>query len=225
MRAVRIGAAVAAAVLSAGSPARSQASEPSRPAHFVLVGASIGKAWDLPAFPARMHLSGVSFEYEGVFDFDKSPAVEALLAREAGRPDAIVLKECASYFPGDLARYETLLRSWIAASRAAGVVPIVATVSPVVRPRGIAERLRAMVKTRLLRRPDPAQQIREYNDRLRRIAADEALPLLDLEAALRVSESDRSLRPDLTSGDGLHLNAKAYERLDAALAALVSSRR
>jgi len=214
-----------AAALSAGDPARAEAAGARPPERYAVVGASIGKAWDLPAFPARMHLPGVSFEYEGVFDFDKSQAVAALLARQTGRPDAIVLKECASYFPGDLARYERLLRSWIAASRAAGVVPIVATVSPVVRPRGIAERLRAMVKTRLLGRPDPNAQIREYNDRVRRIAADEGIPLLDLETALRVSDSDRSLRPDLTSGDGLHLDAKAYERLDAALAELVSSLR
>lgn len=222
---IRFALAIAAAALGAGAPAR--ATTPARHGlvHYALVGASIGQAWNLPDFPRRMHLPGLSFEYEGVFDFDKSRAIEALLARRAGRPDAIVLKECASYFPGDLAHYEAFLRGWIAAARAAGVVPVLATVSPVVRPRGLLERATSFSKVHLLGRPDPAVQIRTFNDRVRRLATDEELPLLDLEAALRVSDSDRSLRPEFTSGDGLHLTASAYARLDDALAALVSSLR
>ena len=222
MRAPWMGLAfVLATALSAGAQTR----ESHRPVRYAVVGASIAQAWDLPAFPARMQIPGISFEVEAVYDFDKSRAVDDLLARETARPDAIVLKECASYFPGDLARYESLLHAWVEASRAAGVHPILATVSPVVRPRGLAARVKAAVKSRILGRPDPGVQIREYNERVCQIAASEGLPLLDLEAALRVSDSDRSLRPDLTSGDGLHLSARGYARLDAALAALVSSLR
>jgi len=40
------------------------------------------------------------------------------------------------------------------------------------------------------------------------------LTVLDLEGALRINDSDRRLRPDLTSGDGLHLNKKAYSIID-----------
>jgi hypothetical protein len=49
---------------------------------------------------------------------------------------------------------------------------------------------------------------------VRGYAAREGLTVLDLEAPLRTSQDDRSLRVDLHSGDGLHLNAQAYELLD-----------
>ena len=62
-----------------------------------------------------------------------------------------------------------------------------------------------------------------YNDWIRDVADKEQIPCLDLEKALRVSASDRSLHPELTSGDGLHLNKKAYERLDELLEDTVSS--
>jgi hypothetical protein len=221
-RAQQIGLALAASLLSVATGSRAEPAPAGAPVRFALVGASIGQGWDLPAFPERMHLEGIRFEYVGVFDFDKTLAVRDLLARPTQRPEVLVLKECASYFPGDLAHYQTLLRGWIAAARNAGVLPVPATVAPVVAPHGRWERLRRFVRTRLLGRPDRSQQIRAFNEWLRQLAAEEGLPLLDLEAALRVSDTDRSLRPDLTSGDGLHLNAKGYALLDAALAALVS---
>ena len=43
----------------------------------------------------------------------------------------------------------------------------------------------------------------------------ENISVLDLEAALRVSEIDRALNPAYDSGDGLHQNDLAYtEKLD-----------
>ncbi|MCX6927761.1 MAG: hypothetical protein NT154_31805, partial [Verrucomicrobia bacterium] len=50
-----------------------------------------------------------------------------------------------------------------------------------------------------------------YNDWVRQFAGLQRLDVLDLEAALRVSVNDRSLRTDLDSGDGLHLDTRAYE--------------
>jgi hypothetical protein len=38
--------------------------------------------------------------------------------------------------------------------------------------------------------------------------------VLDLEDPLRTSKEERSLRLDLHTGDGLHLNKKAYSSLD-----------
>ena len=69
----------------------------------------------------------------------------------------------------------------------------------------------------MLGRPATASQLEgilQYNDWIREYAAQEGLPSLDLEAPLRTSQNDRSLRVDLHSGDGLHLNAQAYGLLD-----------
>lgn len=231
MRVLRLALSVGIALLlgsrevNAATSADASGSRLSAMHRFVLMGASIGRGWDLPEFPARMGLPDLEFEYVGVFDFDKSLALAKILPRETERPDAIILKECATYFPGDLARYQRLVLGWIADCRRVGVVPILATVSPVSAPRGAGERLRALVRTQVLGRPDQNREVWAYNDWVRQLAANEGLPLLDLEAAVRVSESDRSLRADLGSGDGLHLGARGYAAFDRALATLVTGSR
>ncbi len=192
---------------------------------FALVGASVGEGWNLPAFPARANLSGVSFEYVGVFAFDKSDALRSLLADPTRKPDAVLLKECAAYFPGDLPRYQTLIRGWIDAARNAGVLPVLVTVAPVTASGDRWIRLKTSIKALALGRLDRNGQIQAYNDWLKIEATEQRLPLLDLEAALRVSDADRSLDPTLTSGDGLHLNAQGYARLDRALARLLAPAR
>jgi hypothetical protein len=65
--------------------------------------------------------------------------------------------------------------------------------------------------------------IARFNDWIRDLASARGLPVLDLEAALRVGPHDRSLRPDLHSGDGLHLNEGAYSLLDEVMGRLVRS--
>ena len=58
----------------------------------------------------------------------------------------------------------------------------------------------------------------EYNDWIKQYCSDEEVSVLDLEAALRVSDSNRVLNPDYDSGDGLHPNELGYtERLDSIL--------
>lgn len=195
-----------------------------RTRRFVLLGASIGKGWNLPAFQQRAAMPELSFSFVGVYEFDKSRALDALLLHPENRPDAILLKECASYFPGDPRTQRSLVRRWIDEIRRAGVVPILVTVAPVVAPNGMLDRAKEFVKERVLGRPDRAAQIRETNEWLRDAANRDGLPLLDLEKALRRSDEDRSLDPAFTSGDGLHLNAAGYARLDAALAELLKNR-
>jgi lysophospholipase L1-like esterase len=53
-----------------------------------------------------------------------------------------------------------------------------------------------------------------FNDWIRKYALEQNLPILDLEKALRISETDRRLRDDFDGGDGLHLNQNAYSLLD-----------
>lgn len=186
----------------------------------VLLGASVGQAWRIDSLPERLgQESGAkrySFEFVGDYQFDKTQTLRKILQRKQNKPDAILLKECAAYFPGDLTRYQELMKSWIKECRDAGVIPVPTTVVPVIRQQSLMTRMKDAVKY-MLGRPTSGMQlerITQYNNWIRSYADAEKLTVLDLEAALRVSDEDRSLRTDLHSGDGLHLNPKAYQLLD-----------
>ena len=138
------------------------------------------------------------------------------MTRKKNRPDVIILKECAVYFPGDLEKYKGLMKEWIADCRQAGVIPIPTTVVPVVRESGIVTLGKDLIKS-IIGRPISGKRLEEilqYNDWIKTYAINEKLKVLDLEAVVRISREDRSLRLDLHSGDGIHLNAAGYALLD-----------
>jgi hypothetical protein len=192
-----------------------------KPKRICLMGASVGKAWNFPELPERVGGKAYSFEYVGVYQFDKSSALERLWRRTEDKPDGIILKECAAYFPRDIAFDEakSLMRRWIERCHVEKAVPIPSTIAPVTRrhderfkthnpvKRGIKRVLGITMKTRM-------ERIVEYNDWLRQYSQEKGLVALDLEAPLRIGPTEPYLRDDLTKGDGLHLNAKAYEILD-----------
>lgn len=156
-----------------------------------LVGASVADHWNVevryPCVAVRT-----------VYSFDKSAEIDRLLA-EAPRPDAIIVKECAAYFPLELEGATAQVRSWVDRIRAAGVAPILATVVPVTRRHAGWK-------------PGRLEGILEYNDWLRSYAAGASIPLLDLERALRRSDDDRHLDERWATRDGLHLRRIAYRR-------------
>ena len=188
----------------------------------VLLGASIGQAWNLPAFPERMHDKNYVIESFAVWQFDKSEMLEEVLMRPERKfhltrtflkslfqpapqpPNAIILKECSAYFPGDARQQKELVQKWVGEVNHVDIQPILATTVPVTRKRSGMDQ-------------GKTDALRGYNDWIRNYAKDLRLPLLDLEAALRTDPVERYLRDDLTSGDGSHLNAKAYEILDKLL--------
>lgn len=184
----------------------------------VLIGASIGYGWDISRLPQRIKEYDYEFKYMGSDDFDKSEALNnALKKRE--KPHAIILKECAAYFPGDLDKYKKDMEGWVAQSLANNVKSIMATVVPVTRPNYftksyVKDLLKKYIFTQKIHMEEKLKYILEYNDWVREYANEKGLIVLDLEAALRVSDKDRRLRQDLTSGDGLHLNSEAYRILD-----------
>lgn len=73
------------------------------------------------------------------------------------------------------------------------------------------------IKVRILGRQSQFEQVKQFNDWLRQLAAQEKLPRIDLEESMRVSESDRHMRREFDSGDGIHVNELAYEKLDGVL--------
>lgn len=186
----------------------------------ILLGASLGKAWDIPSFPKRVKNFDYEFEYVGSGSFDKTERLKDILARKENKPDAIFIKECAAYFPGDLENYKMNMIEWITKCQEENVVPIPATVVPVTRLHSFKLILIDIIKGRnpfLMGNPFHHKRnvaILEYNDWLKEYCEKNGLSFLDLEAAVRYSEKNRFLMENLAFIDGLHLISKAYGRLD-----------
>jgi hypothetical protein len=188
--------------------------------HVVLLGASVGNAWNIGSLPERLNqgksAQGYSFEFVGDYQFDKTQTLKSILQRKQNKPDAIILKECAAYYPGDLRQYQELMKGWIKDCKEARVVPVLATVVPVAKATSLKAITKDLIRPLLGKATSSKrlQALLQYNDWIKAYAKQEGLTVLDLEATLRTSDADRSLRPDLHSGDGLHPNAKAYALLD-----------
>jgi len=188
--------------------------------HIVLMGASIGKHWDIPSLPERIDNKNYYFEYLGTGLFDKSDRLKAVLERKENKPDAVFIKECAAYFPVDKEYYRGLVKQWIDQCKEKDVVPIPATVVPVTRLHSFKLILIDIIRGRNpLKYGNPFsyrrnKAILEYNDWIREYCEKQGLSYLDLEATLRYSEKNRFLREDLAYIDGLHLIRKAYKLLD-----------
>jgi len=186
----------------------------------VLLGASVGMEWNFPELPQRINNTDYVFEYVLHGDFDKSETLNKIISREKNKPDAIFIKECAAYFPGDMDRYKDLIKNWINTCIESDVIPIPATVVPVTRLHPFKK-----VPIDIIRGRNPFKadnpfkskknpKILEYNDWIRIYSKQKGLSVLDLEAAVRYSEENRYLREDLARIDGLHINSKAYKILD-----------
>ncbi len=148
-----------------------------------------------------------------------------ILARRENRPDAVLLKECAAYFPGDLMNNKRLMKNWIADCQRAGVIPVPATVVPVTKAHSIKKfgidilKLRNPFKSGGPFRNKRQKALIEYNDWIRAYCRENGLTVLDLEAAVRKNEKNRFLRSRFAKIDGLHLNEKGYRVLDATVIA------
>jgi hypothetical protein len=185
----------------------------------LLLGASVGNGWNLPDWPKRMNDSRFIVEMKAEYLFDKRNALEEILMRPKRKfrltktylkgffspapvkPDVIILKECAAYFPGDMGKYKEIIQQMVKRCDDSKVKPVLATMVPVTAEHS-------------LNKPGRLEAILSYNDWIRTYAQNTGIVLIDLELPLRVSEKNRSLRPELTDGDGLHLNRTAYDILD-----------
>lgn len=188
--------------------------------HIVLLGASVGRAWNISLLPDRINNWDYFFEYVGGGGFDKSSRLKKILSRRENKPDAIFIKECAAYFPGDLKYFKNLMKQWIKECREADVIPIPTTVVPVTRLHSFKQILIDIVKRRkFFRFGNPFKNRRNkaiigFNEWIRMYSKKYGLSVLDLEVAVRYSEKNRYLREDFAEVDGLHLNSKAYKILD-----------
>lgn len=189
--------------------------------HIVLLGASVGKAWNITELPIRINKTRYVFEYVGHYQFDKTPALDKLVKRIENKPDAIILKECAAYFPNDVTFEDSkmLMQKWIKMCKDNNIIPIPATVCPITRLKDekykTTSPLKRFVKSFLnISMMTCMDRIKEYNDWVKIYAKQNNLIVLDLEAPLIISKEERYLNEALAKPDGLHLNATAYDLLD-----------
>lgn len=183
--------------------------------HVVLLGASIGKAWKIEDLPARLDDDRFTFEAAAVYSPDKSEKLRELARRTDDRPDVIIIKECASFFPGDSTLMQSLIDAWASMCRAERIVPVLATVAPVVKSYPLRIFALGLARGRFSWPNRTHDAVVSFNDWIRRYARDEGIAVLDLEAALRQSEANRHLKSAFARRDGLHLNERAYRELDA----------
>lgn len=166
------------------------------------VCASVGAAWNMPG-----HFPQLNIEVYEEYQFDKGYRIQEIL--DSSKPDIMIIKECAAYFPPDsqgtsMSAYQNLIIGWVNLCRSREVIPILTTVVPI-NPdtNGGQPQLNSII---------------EFNDWIKEYCKDEDISVIDLEGALRASDSDRSLNPSYDSGDGLHPNEQAYtEKLDGIL--------
>jgi hypothetical protein len=192
-----------------------------KPVRVVLVGASIGKTWNLPDLPNRTRSVGYEFEAVQAWQYDKSEMLGEVLMRPERKfhltrtylrgffqplpqpADIIVLKECSAYFPGDISlkRQKEFVEHWVREIRERNIRVVLATAVPVTRQRAAKD-------------PGKQEGVLAFNDWVREYARTNGFVLLDLEAATRADDRERYLRDDFAIDDGSHLNRKAYDLLD-----------
>jgi hypothetical protein len=170
-------------------------------ASIAFVCASVGSAWNIGE-----HFPALDIRVYDEYQFDKGHRIREILQTE--KPDIMIVKECAAYFPPDsqgssMSLYQNLVREWVGLCRDSGIIPVLTTVVPI-DPDNPANSGRSQLDS-----------ILEFNDWIINYCSDEDISVLDLEEALRISSTDRSLNPAYDSGDGLHPNDIAYtEKLD-----------
>jgi hypothetical protein len=202
-----------------GGAVMAESSKVEHPKRVVLVGASVGRAWHFDRIGERIALPGYRFDYFGVGSFDKGPLIQQLVT-DQDKPDIVLIKECAAYFPGDTEQYQRQLMSWVETLRAVGIQVVLVTVAPVAEPTEYISRAKVFVK-RLIGKPTPLDRLgglAQFNDWLKQYAQRERIPVFDLAAQLQRSASERWLRSEYDIGDQLHLNEAAYRVLDGAFA-------
>jgi maltose O-acetyltransferase len=164
--------------------------------YIVLVGASIGRDWNLADFPARVGDSRYVFGTRVHYDFDKSAAIAPLLKLKL-KPKAVIIKECSVYFPRDLQQSTRILEGWVELLKEANIVPILATTTPVAAS--------GPVKTK-------QGAIDAWNEHIRNYAREQGVALFDLARALQASEADTHMKTGYSQEDGYHLTASAYSQ-------------
>ena len=179
--------------------------------YFILVGASVGKAWKFDEIPNRMKWgNNIVLGYRTKYNFDKSDMVKSIVALPVP-VTGVIIKECAAYFPRDIEQSQKAIKEWVTLLASNQITPILATVVPVTQKHDS-------------KYPGRFASILAFNHFIREYASREGISVLDLEKALRISDQDWHLRTEYAQPDGLHLLRKAYaEVLDGIVLPIINS--
>ncbi len=189
------------------------------------IEASIGRAWKVEELPKRIGDTRTKIDFYPIYGFDKSEILDKVIKDKSKKVDAIVLQECSVYFPGPLASYKKRYEGWIKKIQYSGIQPIIATTVPPATSKGIVQLTKNFIKEKILGRDSRYEQIVDFNNWLRELAKAENLLLFDLEAGLRVNDTDRHMHEQFNSGDGVHLNDVAYKKLDVLFSDFLQAKR
>lgn len=171
--------------------------------YFVLVGASIGLSWKIHHLPDRVGDKRISLGYRdsGEDGFDKENSIIKLINEEI-KPDGIIVKECATYFPRNLKESEAKIKDWVALIRKNEIIPILVTCVPVTPEND-------------QKFPGRQEAINKFNSFIRTFSEENNITLLDLQNALKDQSEKKYLDQKFARSDGLHLKEEAYtEALD-----------
>lgn len=216
----RLTLVVVAAALVIGGAGVASANGGNGRMRMTLVGASIGQQWNFDRLHERVKVDGAQFGYVGLPAFDKSKAISEL-ATSTDKPDVVLIKECATYFPGDTEVYHRRIDEWVMQLRTAGIQAVLVTTAPVGKPKEYVALGRIAVK-RLIGRPTWLDSVTRFNDWVTAYGRRQRVPVFDLEAVLRRNRGERWLRDEYDSGDHVHLTEPAYHALDLAFAQFLS---
>lgn len=164
--------------------------------YVVLIGASIGKTWNLPFLALRKNNINVDYGYRGTDSFDKEEVIMKLLNTKI-RPDIVIIKECAAYFPRDTNESIRKILVWVELLQKENIVPVLATTVPVTKYNDNNNKGRQ-------------NSINEFNNMIREYAYKNGLPVLDLQQVVEDKSEKHYLREEFAATDGLHLNKRAY---------------
>jgi hypothetical protein len=165
--------------------------------YVVLVGASVGKSWNLPELSERVKDRKVWYGYRGRYAFDKTAVLEKLISSQL-KPDAVIIKECAAYFPRNVAGSVSAVKEWAQVLANAGIQPILATVVPVTESHDAERKVPRM------------ESINMYNDAIRSLCTEKDFLVLDLQKILSDDKNKGYLNDSYAMSDGLHLKEDAY---------------
>lgn len=170
--------------------------------YIAFIGASIGRDWKLEQLPERQpDLKDVAILFWPEYQFDKTRIVDHVMKIPI-KPDAILIKECAAYFPLNIEQAGKEYLDWFELLKKNNLKAVAVTTVPV-------------TISNEKQNPGRAESIYAFNSFLK-LSGEK---VYDLVPTLSDPQSGGMfLQESLAQEDGLHLNQKAYKLLDRSLA-------
>lgn len=165
--------------------------------YIVFVGASVGKSWDLPHFADRTTDKTRFIGYRTLYEFDKTPIIEDLKT-DPVKPEMVIIKECAAYFPRDVEPGIRQVKEWTMTLQKQNIQPVLATVVPITKARDEKKKGRM-------------DSINKFNAAIRQLGKANNVPVMDLQAVLSDGSAGAYLKEEYAAEDGLHLKPETYK--------------